>query len=234
MVGIPTRVVAGFAPGLPDPDEEGTYTIRDTDAHSWLEVWFPRVGWVTVDPTPSAAPARTETFRGSDAPGTVDSFGAGRAFAIEESAQSGRINDALIPSGDEDEGGFPARGLVSLVVIAGIVALVLLYQRRRRRLISPEGAEPQLRELVRALPLVGYEAKSGTTLLGIERAFAGTAGPEAARYPAALRANRYGRRNPRRPDPRDRRMLRRALGRGRGPVGWFRALLAIPPGGPRG
>ena len=31
--------------------------MRDLDAHSWVEVAFPELGWVTFDPTPPAAPA---------------------------------------------------------------------------------------------------------------------------------------------------------------------------------
>ena len=50
------------------------YVVRDLDAHSWVEAWFPEFGWVTFDPTPSAAPPRSQgDERGSaaigDAPG---------------------------------------------------------------------------------------------------------------------------------------------------------------------
>ena len=38
----------------------GEYVVRDFDAHSWVEVWFPGIGWVTFDPTPAAAPARSQ------------------------------------------------------------------------------------------------------------------------------------------------------------------------------
>ena len=34
---------------------------RDLDAHSWVEVYFPAIGWVTFDPTPAASPARSQT-----------------------------------------------------------------------------------------------------------------------------------------------------------------------------
>ena len=89
LIGIPSRVVSGFAPGLRDPDT-GTFVVRDTDAHSWVEVWFPQVGWVTVDPTPSAAPARTETTQIAGGPvGEFPRFG--RAFARDEGPQSGTL-----------------------------------------------------------------------------------------------------------------------------------------------
>jgi protein-glutamine gamma-glutamyltransferase len=231
MIGIPSRVVSGFAPGLPDPDT-GTYIVRDTDAHSWVEVWFPTVGWVTVDPTPSAAPARTETTQLADVPGAPPAFGLGRASAIEEAAQSGPLRGGeLGESGGDDGGGAAGLLWLALVVIAG--GLVYGYRRRRRRLLSPEGAEPQLRELERVVPLVRPAAAPGITLLGIEREFALTLGPGAARYVEALRRNRFGRGKPRRPGPHERRRLRRALAHGRGPAARLRALRAIPPGGPR-
>ena len=35
--------------------------MRDLDAHSWVEAWFPGYGWVTFDPTPAAAPPRSQS-----------------------------------------------------------------------------------------------------------------------------------------------------------------------------
>src|ERR687898_1358177 len=56
MSGIPARVAAGFAPGSFNRDS-GEFRVRDLDAHSWVEVYFNGIGWVTFDPTPAAAPA---------------------------------------------------------------------------------------------------------------------------------------------------------------------------------
>jgi hypothetical protein len=51
-VGIPARLVTGFLPGEWN-DFGHYYAVRQQDAHAWVEVWFPRSGWVTFDPTPS-------------------------------------------------------------------------------------------------------------------------------------------------------------------------------------
>ncbi|TLY45165.1 MAG: DUF3488 domain-containing protein, partial [Nitrospirae bacterium] len=51
-LGIPARLVTGFLPGAWN-DFGNYYTIRQQDAHAWVEVYFPRSGWVTFDPTPS-------------------------------------------------------------------------------------------------------------------------------------------------------------------------------------
>ena len=54
---IPAREVNGFLPGEYN-DLAGDYIVRASDAHSWVEVYFPNAGWVTFDPTPPT----TETF----------------------------------------------------------------------------------------------------------------------------------------------------------------------------
>src|SRR5215210_7139857 len=58
--GIAARVVNGFLPGEYN-ETAGAYTVRQSDAHSWVEVYFPETrSWVTFDPTPSAG--RIEPF----------------------------------------------------------------------------------------------------------------------------------------------------------------------------
>src|ERR1700722_16286744 len=49
--GFPAREVNGFLPGEYN-DLAGDYVVRASDAHSWVEVFFPGNGWVTFDPTP--------------------------------------------------------------------------------------------------------------------------------------------------------------------------------------
>lgn len=59
--GVATRVVNGFLPGEYN-EAAGAYTVRQSDAHSWVEVYFPEThSWVTFDPTPPAG--RTEPAR---------------------------------------------------------------------------------------------------------------------------------------------------------------------------
>ena len=50
-LGIPARVAVGFTTGLWDPDR-GEWTVADTNAHAWVEVWFDGWGWLPFDPTP--------------------------------------------------------------------------------------------------------------------------------------------------------------------------------------
>jgi transglutaminase-like putative cysteine protease len=49
FLGIPARVAAGFTSG---DYHQGVWTVTDHNAHTWVEVWFPRYGWLAFDPTP--------------------------------------------------------------------------------------------------------------------------------------------------------------------------------------
>jgi hypothetical protein len=50
-LGIPARVAAGFTSGSYDR-KNGTWTVTDHDAHTWVEAWFRGYGWLPFDPTP--------------------------------------------------------------------------------------------------------------------------------------------------------------------------------------
>jgi hypothetical protein len=55
VAGVPTRVVVGFATG--EQTGKHAWAVRDEDAHAWIEVYFPGVGWVPFNPTPAVAEA---------------------------------------------------------------------------------------------------------------------------------------------------------------------------------
>ncbi|WP_461203034.1 DUF4129 domain-containing transglutaminase family protein [Enterococcus sp. N342-3-1-2] len=51
---IPARWAKGFSPGDPvTSDGTTTYTVRNQNAHSWVEVYFAGYGWIPFEPTPS-------------------------------------------------------------------------------------------------------------------------------------------------------------------------------------
>jgi hypothetical protein len=50
-LGIPARVAAGFTSGVYDRSNH-EWIVTDHDAHTWVEAWFPRYGWLPFDPTP--------------------------------------------------------------------------------------------------------------------------------------------------------------------------------------
>ena len=57
--GIPARVVLGYQGG--EYNQSGNYyTVRQLDAHAWVEVWDETQGWIRVDPTAAVSPQRIE------------------------------------------------------------------------------------------------------------------------------------------------------------------------------
>jgi len=52
-LGIPSRLINGFRRGEYNP-WGGYFIVRQSDAHSWVEAYFPGAGWIEFDPTPSA------------------------------------------------------------------------------------------------------------------------------------------------------------------------------------
>lgn len=51
-LGVPARPVNGFL-GAAYNEFGDFYAVTEGRAHSWVEAWFPRYGWLTFDPTPA-------------------------------------------------------------------------------------------------------------------------------------------------------------------------------------
>jgi transglutaminase-like putative cysteine protease len=215
MGGIPARVATGFSTGSFD-EKQKEYVVRDLDAHSWVEVWFPSYGWVTRDPTPAAAPARSQ-------PGDDDSElpSAGTQTAPDlggERLSDLESNRALAEGGGVSTGTWIAFGIASALIMAAAVALQLRSNRRR----PPPDKRP-MADFQRALERAGVDGYHGVTLTGLERRFSGW--PGAAGYVRALRDARYSGRAAA-PTRDQRRGLRAALARD---AGVLRSWWALPP-----
>lgn len=71
--GVPARLVSGYAQGTFD-EETSSYRVRASNAHTWVEVYFPTYGWIQFEPTASIPIiTRPET---SENTGTGDAFSA--------------------------------------------------------------------------------------------------------------------------------------------------------------
>ncbi|MET0750524.1 MAG: transglutaminase family protein, partial [Solirubrobacterales bacterium] len=212
----------------------GAYEVRDFDAHSWVEVYFRGIGWVTFDPTPGVAPAERPTLGGDVATGIYrspenlplpESTGGFRRGDAEQGA-SAPLNQGI------STGGIVGLVLLTMIVVGGAVWTALAW-RRRAALARGERVDEQVDELAAALRRVGWELKPGATLMAIEHRAEGHSRKPVREYAARLRRHRYGPTATAPPGPRERRALRKALA-GDGIAGRVRALLAIPPGGPAG
>jgi transglutaminase-like putative cysteine protease len=214
MGGVPARVSTGFTSGSYDRKAR-EYVVRDLDAHSWVEVWYPGIGWVTFDPTPAASPARSQpndAGAGGAAGGSVRPPDLGGDVRTDPSRRT------------EAAGRGTSWTTVALLGLAGIGALALavaLVQRRRRG-----GSLAPLGELERALRRSRRAPGPDTTLARLEGTFARS--PAAAGYVRAVREQRYSGRAAT-PTGAQRRGLRSELARGQGLRGRLRAWWALPP-----
>jgi protein-glutamine gamma-glutamyltransferase len=233
MGGVPARVVTGFAPGG-HSDRKDAWIVRDTDAHSWVEAWFDEFGWVTLDPTPPATPARSQIAALTAAP---ESSSSASGDAPEGSnPRTGGVRPDLLGT-QEGPGGAGAGASADgtgvdawwfVPPIAAVLAVGGWWLLRRRWRSHPVGGrlDRLVAELEAALRRLGRPATAGMTLQQVEAGLRRT--PQAAAYVRALRAGRY---SPAAtlPTPAQRRALRAALARGRGPVARLRALWSLPP-----
>ncbi|MFT6292424.1 MAG: transglutaminase-like putative cysteine protease [Ilumatobacter sp.] len=70
--GVPARLATGYVPGTRDRIS-GVFEVQASDAHAWVEVWFPDTGWESFDPTaevPLAGDADRSTV-GAEAAGAL-------------------------------------------------------------------------------------------------------------------------------------------------------------------
>ncbi|MBL7182851.1 MAG: transglutaminase domain-containing protein [Anaerolineae bacterium] len=153
-VGIPARVAAGYGQGEYNPDT-GAYRVREKDAHAWVEIYFPRFGWVEFEPT-AAEPLLVRP----KPPKVVEP-------SEDRSGFRGPDRDEPIPDDDlfpEDRSGFasgqaPRRqqavrwlgGLILLVTPVGLATLWILRERKLKGLNLVERVYERLCSFARRL-----------------------------------------------------------------------------------
>jgi transglutaminase-like putative cysteine protease len=85
-MGVPARVVTGYQGGERNPVDD-YFTVRQSDAHAWAEIWSPNQGWRRVDPTAAVAPDRIARNLARALPAPAG-FGFGPLFALQNDPDS--------------------------------------------------------------------------------------------------------------------------------------------------
>ena len=175
LLGIPSRVAVGFTSGTYDKDDK-EWVVSDSNAHAWVEVYFPRFGWIPFDPTPGRGQLGATYLPSSGQFNFGDAADIGLAEplsglnpALQEGFRTaqqgpGGQDSAVGSSGSGTVGTVRDRGpsliLVLLVVIGGAFAAIVGLKAVRR---SARFATRDPRELASACrrDVVGYLADQG-------------------------------------------------------------------------
>jgi hypothetical protein len=210
-VGVPARVASGFAPGEKDPFT-GHIVVRESQAHSWVEVFFPGYGWIPFEPSgvrelpprlggdqeETAAPLPTAAMPPEPSP----------------SEASERVPPLEFPvTGETLVRGLTASWVVPWVVLGALLAVVgfavALFAAWQRGLWSLPAERRCYGRLVRLATWCGYGPRPSHTPAEYA-AFLGQLAPEVApqihHIVAAYAAATYGSRA----TPLSRRALERA------------------------
>lgn len=197
LLGLPTRVVVGFAPraepGAPRAETGGTVPVRGADAFAWPEVLFDGIGWVSFNPMPQpdTEPRPVEEdFRPEPEKSEEPPTDAPTPSVEPSASASAGAPPAEAPSGSARTRAVIAGGVSGtvLIILAGLVITLLTMRRAlsRRRL---RAADPRERvtgawlEVGDALRLAGSPPSPNLTATE----FAGHAAATAAEAAERLR-----------------------------------------------
>ncbi|MCZ7567226.1 MAG: DUF3488 and transglutaminase-like domain-containing protein [Ardenticatenaceae bacterium] len=162
-LGIPARLAQGYSQGEFN-DKRGVYEVRQRDAHTWVEAYFPGYGWIEFEPT-AAEPVleRPKTPLDSEDPSSNDPSSDSSSDQNLDSLERLRQLDEQLAN---EQGGpaswlpfngrlqtrdvaLPVGALVMLGLAGGVVTLVL--QQRWRGLSLVERLFDQVALVARAV-----------------------------------------------------------------------------------
>ncbi len=168
-LGIPARIVAGYRGG--EWNDLGQYLlVRQSHAHTWVEVWIRGRGWVPFDPTPWAAVAKGPFLKGSLSQ-LIDflrlkwyywviDYDLGRQMDLARNTAS--LFSAIREGKGKMAVDLKGTGFKAVWLIVGAAGLILAYRWTARHLRN----RPKTRgeRFVRILGRYGYHKAPGETL----------------------------------------------------------------------
>jgi len=153
--GIPARVVTGFRGGTWNPWLR-TLTVRDSDAHAWVEAWDENAGhWTRFDPTSFVAPELSAMLELERDPARWPWFRLATTYAITQVTRAAdRLDSAL------SKHSLPASWAVA---VAGLAVAIWWISARRK--IKPDLAASCLAKLEKQAALKNRSRRPGETPL---------------------------------------------------------------------
>jgi len=156
-LGIPARLAVGYATGEQQP-QTGLYRLRNNDAHVWVEVYFPRYGWIEFEPT-TAEPALARPSGEIETGDEEGSLLGGRGANLDEEEGNVPIDEEAL--GDGQTPPPPATTLLEgtggrLLLLAAVLGILLVGLWSARRMSRPQGQRQ--RPVFRTVPQ-GFSAR---------------------------------------------------------------------------
>jgi transglutaminase-like putative cysteine protease len=185
-LGIPTRLVNGFGPGQYNATIH-RWVVRDEDAHTWVESYFPGYGWITFEPTADGVYGSIPRGSTGTNPCTSDT-----TCATQPSPNpSGLPGPGLRPVGpggsqpNASTGGgsgfslrFPDAGTLTKI-IGVLLAVLLVLAAAGARYLRPRSVMMVWKRTLVLARLAGAERRTGETPLELARRLSRTF-PEAS------------------------------------------------------
>ncbi len=204
-LGIPSRVILGFAPGDVERAADGSeiIVVRERNAHSWVELWMDDQGWVRFDPTPRSDninPATTRDIIGFDPRNFIPAPEEPETAATR--ALTGERDEQRLPEGLDIAAGDPTPdlrpsgfrldlpgwvwGLLALAATASTIPGFKLIRRRRRlRRLAAGDVTAAWEEIVDRLRDLGADVRADRTPLEMAAEHEPALRPLAEAYSAA-------------------------------------------------
>lgn len=144
-LGIPARIAVGYAPGAPTGttvDGEQLYDVSSELLHSWPELHFDGIGWVSFEPTPGRGVEtgfRSEFTSPAAPAGPADDSQLNTRRDLRSDAVT--VDSSRVAADSSSVPGPAAIGALALLLALAIPALTRLH-RRRTRLRTNTSAAP--------------------------------------------------------------------------------------------
>ncbi len=142
-LGIPARLVVGYAEGTWDPEKD-LFSVIAKDSHAWPEVYFSTLGWIAFEPTVSQPLMSFPAGEGADRNSFPD------ANVQEPPSEEDYLNNAP-SSGDPnqdildfyrnqgagvDQGASISPWTIALLVFLVLAGVLVFLEWRRRKIMS--------------------------------------------------------------------------------------------------
>ena len=138
LLGIPARMVNGFSHGHLDA-RRNVWVVDGSDAHSWVQAYFPGYGWINFDPTPGFSlhntgnpqPITTPVATPSPTKPLPTKVPTGKKHGIPPTPTTDPSHSGTTPTNAEAQSWFLSLTIVALVsaVLIFLLALVRYWWR---------------------------------------------------------------------------------------------------------